>query len=356
MEQSPSVLIDARMVGASNHGIATYLEQLTEGFTQNSPHFKPIFLTTNELALSSALKKFTCIPCSIPFLSPLEAISLPRFLTKIEHTIYVSPSFSSLLYYPRPYVQILHDLNHLIYGSIDKKLYYRFLVLRSLKNAAAIAGVSNFSKNEIQEWLSSFNISKKISLIPNVITKPSIESEKEALVLRTYQLTPQNYFFTLGNPKPHKNMLWLESLYKEVTKELEMPPLVTNQQGDSHSKIIRIPKLSDIEKNILYKNSNQFLYPSLYEGFGLPPMEAYLQNAPIALNKLDIFKENIGDKSGVYFIETNSKGAWKEHLKNYKNIRKPIEEEQKKLLETYSSKNQINAFYSVISSVLEKLS
>lgn len=357
METVPSVLIDARMVEEKSHGIATYIQQIAKGLDpKETQSFLPIFLTSSKLPKHSPLRAFKCHTTNIPFLSPLEPLLLPREIKKIDHSLYVSPSFSSLAFYPKPHAQILHDLNHLIFGGLAKKLYYRTLVLHSLRTATSIAGVSLFSQNTLKSWLQLHGMSPDIELIPNVVQKADLREELIAPTLAKYQIEPKNYFFTLGNPKPHKNMLWLEDTYKSALSENDLPKLVTNQSGEVHPKIIRIPQLSEEEKNILYANCTQFLYPAIYDGFGLPPIEAYLLNSPIAVNKIDIFQENIGRKAGVYFLRKNSKEEWSDLLRNYKNLQPPLQEEQKKLLDKYSLANQSQAFRSFVTNAIAKSS
>jgi hypothetical protein len=148
------LVIDGRMLREQGHGIALYLSDLLSGICES----KTLFLTYRITVLTPAgsgpwihhyiPEQVAKWETDTSFLSPQEIWQIPLLLKKIQADLYFSPSFSSLLHYPCPHIQTVHDLNHLHYGSLFQKIYYRFLLAPSLHKARAIITVSNFHKKK----------------------------------------------------------------------------------------------------------------------------------------------------------------------------------------------------------------
>jgi len=345
--KSPLVIIDARMVTNIGHGIGNYVEDLAQGLlalNEKEPFpYEILFLTNPELNSTSAIHNFSKQQNTISFLHPLESILLPQVLKRLKPSVFHSPSFSSLTYYPCPHILTIHDLNHLRFGSMSQKIYYKTLVKHAIKIAAKIFTVSDFSKKEIESWLPGL----PIQIAKNAIKAwPEISSEEEKVILKKFGLRAKEFFFTLSNPKPHKNLTFLKKAYQQYQKEKltakESPfPLVLSTQGNSVEGILHIGELPTKEIITLIKNCSGFYFPSLYEGFGRPPLEAALLGAAIIASNIPAHEEGLSifathEKTLLSPIDQD---AWAKafHQAQNKKLPYPPKDAKEKIFVAYSS-------------------
>lgn len=308
------VVIDARMVGSVGHGIGMYVEDLAEGLAQRSLPYDILFLTSAALGHASSIRKFPHKEVDVPFLHPLEAFRLPRVLDELKPSLFHSPSFSCLWRYPCAYLLTLHDLNHLHFGSLAQKLYYRFLVRPALRAASRVFTVSRVSQQEIMHWAPGI----RVDLAKNAIRPwPEVEEEEANAILQKFQLQRRAYFFSLSNPKPHKNLALLKRAHRVYQKESEAKgtaswPLVLSLAGPAEKGIVSTGPLTPKEISVILGNCAAFYFPSLYEGFGRPPLEAALFNIPLVVSRIAAHEEALAiiPSSNVTFLGATDEPAW----------------------------------------------
>jgi glycosyltransferase involved in cell wall biosynthesis len=223
-------------------------------------------------------------------------------------------------YMPCPYIVTVHDL--LTYmkprpnGSIFRKLFHSYLTKRALTGARRIMAVSNFTKSEVTRY---FGIpAERIEVIYNAIDDRfqrghATEAERQ-LIAERYQV---NYPFLLyaGNIKPQKNVLRIieafSALKATLAKEGQFPDLKLIIIGDELSKhpdlrrmVIKSGVPQDVRflgfvpidvLRIFYDTAKIFVFPSLYEGFGLPPLEAMAHGTPVVTSNTSSLPEVVGD-------------------------------------------------------------
>jgi glycosyltransferase involved in cell wall biosynthesis len=221
---------------------------------------------------------------------------------------------------PCPYVMTVHDvLDHLYRapeGSNLKRTLHFQLTRRVLGGAARIFAVSRFTKSEIEKL---FHVrADKIEVVPNAIDKRFLhghatEADRQLLIER-YQIT---YPFLLyaGSIRPHKNLVRIieafSALKAELEKEDKLPDLKLIIIGDEASKhpdlrrtVIRGGVQNDVRflgfvpidvLRIFYDLAKLFVFPSLYEGFGLPPLEAMAHGTPVLTSNTTSIPEVVGN-------------------------------------------------------------
>lgn len=331
------ILVDARMVSAEGHGIGHYVCDLAAALALETKSYELEFLVSAQLPKNHALREFRCHPTDISFLHPRETLSLGAAIRAREPALYHSPSFSSLARYPCPHLQTVHDLNHLRYGSFLQKAYYRALLLPSMKSALFLLTVSESAKTEISSWLTKHSAQKEIFVAKNVIAKCT---ERDDSILTRLQLEPKKYFFCLSNPKPHKNLDMLVRAHAEAGDSVL--PLVLSVSGPSSSRMLRVGHLQAKERNSLLAQAKAFYFPSLYEGFGRPPLEAALAGTLPIASDIAPHREGLHGIKEAIFHDPKNREAWKKSFQE--NTSGPAQE----ISET--SKNWIEREYS-----LEKL-
>jgi glycosyltransferase involved in cell wall biosynthesis len=211
---------------------------------------------------------------------------------------------------PCPYVMTVHDmLEHLARARQQTGFWGSFhfqLTKRVLKGAARIFAVSNFTKIEIEKL---FGISPgRIEVVYNAIDERFLHGHASAadrqLIAERYQV---NYPFLLyaGRISPHKNVV------RMLEKDHALPDLKLIIIGDDLSgnpdlrrTVVRSGVQNDVRflgfvpievLRTFYDQAKIFIFPSLYEGFGLPPLEAMAHGTPVVTSNLSSLPEVVGN-------------------------------------------------------------
>ncbi|MFT3737378.1 MAG: glycosyltransferase family 1 protein [Breznakibacter sp.] len=228
-----------------------------------------------------------------------EQIDLPLFLKKNGSPLLLNLCNTAPLLYGNK-VSTIHDLAFLynpLWFSVSFRWFYRVTVPRIAKSSIHIITVSQFSK---QELLERFRVDKdKISVIYNAVDK---RFHCDGLNSR------DRFVLFVGSNDPRKNMSSLIEAFRYLPKDIHLK--IVGGSGASFNNnqqdLVNLPNIdflgyvSEDELIKYYCSANCFVYPSLYEGFGLPPLEAQAAGIPIAVSSIAVFKEIFG-QSALYF-------------------------------------------------------
>jgi glycosyltransferase involved in cell wall biosynthesis len=266
------------------------------------PNFHTVPLLASDRSLQgyrefrTALQRLSCDLVHIPNL-----FSVPRML-------------------PCPYVMTVHDmLEHMSRAREQSGFWRSFhfqMTKRVLAGAARIFAVSNFTRNEIEKL---FEIpSDRVEVVYNAIDERFLHGHATAperdLIARRYQVT---YPFLLyaGRISPHKNVVRMIEAFSALKTELERdqayPDLKLIIIGDDLSgnpdlrrTVVRSGVQHDVRflgfvpievLRIFYDEAKIFVFPSLYEGFGLPPLEAMVHGTPVVTTNVSSLPEVVGN-------------------------------------------------------------
>lgn len=230
---------------------------------------------------------------------------LPRYAKKNgRHLI----TFSGLCALLKPDYFFVHDVTFIRYPqSFSKKfrLVYDYFFRMVLKRCQHIFTVSEFSQKEISNV---YGIdSEQISVIYNA----SFTADNNGIscdILNKFEIEKNNYFLSVGSLNIHKNQKYIYEIAKKYPEETfvivggRTPQtfICTNQEPEDN--LIFTGYVSDAELYGLYKYTKGFIFPSLYEGFGIPPLEAVMMGTKrIALSNIEVFKEVY--PVGCYFFD-----------------------------------------------------
>lgn len=325
------ILIDARMIGGVGHGIGNYVLDMAAALAERDLPFELTYLVAK--GSNSPLRKLPHRESSVAFLHPLEAWRLPKELEGFQ--LFHSPSFMSLASYPCPHVQTVHDLNHLQYGSLFHKIYYQKLLFPSLQKAKAVISVSETAAKELRDWLMAKGEKKSVEVVPNAIFEPA-PAETGALT----SLGLKKFFFCLSNPKPHKNIALLETAHFQAWSQGDCLPLALSTAGAYQEGIFRTGPLEPARITALFQGAQAFFFPSLYEGFGRPPLEAALAGCPPVVSDIPVHREVLAGVPEAEFLPAKNTEAWEEaFLRHSKKERTAVSaQSQAWIRETYSRK------------------
>lgn len=177
--------------------------------------------------------------------------------------------------------------------SNSQEAIWRFRVKNAIRHADRVITVSNSSSNDIQEM---FGIHEdQIRVIPHGIDHHKF-TNIESLSAPVKELLPREYALYLGNIEPRKNLLQLiEAFQSPEIKSLNIPLVIAGKPAwnfretmaaiEEASNVIYLGFVSDTDRTALMQKCSVFLFPSLYEGFGFPVLEALTAGAVVAASR-----------------------------------------------------------------------
>lgn len=211
-------------------------------------------------------------------------------------------------------VTIVHDMAYKACPETVAKRTKTWLDLtmkRTCKRASHIVTVSEFSKQEIHKYLGV--PLEKITVVPNAVDHdtfhPNYTNEQVQSVREKYGLKDK-YFLYLGTIEPRKNLEHLIGAYEKFCDNCDNPPqlVLAGGKGWLCEGIYEKAERSKYTKNILFtgyidqedapvlmKGAKAFVFPSLYEGFGMPPLEAMACGTPVIISDQASLPEVVGD-------------------------------------------------------------
>ena len=286
--------VDIRMFHSS--GIGTYLQNLLPALSED---FDLILIGHSSEANLSYGRVITT---DIPIYSLAELRKLPSLIPPCD--VFWSPHYNVPLLPVRAKKRLvtIHDVFHLAFFgtlSLKQKVYARLMFRVAVRNSASIITVSEFSRTEIMKY---FNVaSAQINVIPNGVNHALfrvIEADTLREVPSKYQL-PEKFILYVGNVKPHKNLLTLVKAFarlpaafdayqlvivgkKEgfITGDTALPDFIRQDQSLA-ARVHFTGFVAEEDLSALYNLAHLFVFPSYYEGFGLPPLEAMACGCPV---------------------------------------------------------------------------
>jgi glycosyltransferase involved in cell wall biosynthesis len=225
--------------------------------------------------------------------------------------ILVNLANSAPLFHPRSLV-VIHDAAVFrtpqnfsnVYGLLHRTLS------RALSHVASICTVSEFSRRELAHVLGIDEI--EIAVVPNS-GEHMVGIVADDSVLERLDLRPDSYFLFVGSPSPNKNLdLAVKAFTRlpEITRKFVIvgatrSAVFREGLGSVESGVVAAGRLSDAEVKALYRHATALVFPSLYEGFGVPPLEAMANDCPVIAARIPSVIEVCGD-GALYFDPTDA--------------------------------------------------
>jgi glycosyltransferase involved in cell wall biosynthesis len=316
------IMIDATSLARKITGIENYTKNLIYNISSIiSPNHELYLLFRKEIP-----DHFINIPgvkaLKSPFDSQIlcEQLWIPYIKLKIKPDIIHFPAFPPSFFCFKNVVFTLHDATMWKFPettSLKNKLYMRPLSKKGVKKAKKVLTVSNCSLQEINSIFPQYKekvINTGISISDEFYKTTNIEKLEK--IREKYNL-PSQFFLTVGSLEPRKNLKFLIEVVSDLIKDHPSCNLViTGRSAWGSEEINKLVKEKKLENNItftgyipdedligLYQMAYYFICPSIYEGFGLPVLEAMACGTPVILANTSSLPE-VADYAGLYFNPT----------------------------------------------------
>lgn len=327
------VAIDVRRI--LDFGIGTYIRNLLRAFQQiEAPHeFLLIGAPDQKRLFQNLVPRFRFVPHSASDLQRKDHLAFPRLIRNLDVDLTHIPFTRVPLFLPRPYVITVHDLSSVLFDKSSPWLreLRRYRFLRSVSRADRVISVSLATLRDLDNLTGISH--DRVNVIYNapdpVFFQPAKSADARAAgpdsrrveqrrILERYQI---DYPFLLyaGHIREQKNIPRMVEAFAVARHELAQEPAYKELRliiiGDDihlHPEVRRAVIQSRVEHcvrflgfvpfgtlRLFYETAEAFLFPSLYEGFGLPPLEAMASGTPVITSAVSSLLEVVQDGAAL---------------------------------------------------------
>jgi glycosyltransferase involved in cell wall biosynthesis len=309
------IAIDARKY--RDFGIGTYIRNLVHQLARIDRTTEYVLLCRpqDQADLADIAPNFRAVPESAPPYSVAEQIRIPMAVRREHADLFHAPHYVLPPLINCRSVVTIHDTIHLMFPEyLPGRLAYAYArtsLWLATHRSNRILTVSETSKSDI---LRRFRVpADKITVVYNAIDERLSEAPPEEAFDRVrvrYQLRDP-FALYVGNIKPHKNLERLIDAFDRLRREPGFDSLKLVIIGDEISKYQGLRRAVHQHKlhkhvrffgfvavdtlSVLYRLASVFVFPSLYEGFGLPPLEAMASGTPVVTSNVSSLPEVVGD-------------------------------------------------------------
>lgn len=333
--------IDARLWG-KGYGIARYIEQLFSYlFIEDSADTFFLFVLPEQhtsleqfvAATGVDMSRIRIVDAPIPWYSLREQLFFSRILSQHPVDLMHFPHWNVPVLYAKPFVVTIHDLTMFHFprpdattrGKIVYALKHRahvWLLMRIAKKAKHIFVTSLFTKQDVHATLG-------VPLDRMTVTYQSPYKGEAFLsnthkdlhwedILGKYGISGW-YALYVGAAYPHKNLIGLLQAWKRFEQlygSYQYQLVLVGKKNDFYDRLLSSPEmkackhvvytgfLSDQELSFLYSQASLFVFPSLSEGFGIPPLEAMMHAIPVISSDRSSLPEILGE--GALYVDTTN--------------------------------------------------
>lgn len=328
-----TIVIDARHV--RDFGVGTYIRNVIAclGALDRENRYQVVAHKADTPLLANLPPNFRILHYEGRDTDLSEQLAYPWFLRRCHADLYHIPIGIVPLFMPRPFVVTVHDVSRLLFSSAPgwRSSLRRQRLRRSLMRAGKIIAVSGATKGDVESLLEI--PSEKIRLIYNApdprffehslpsdarAAGPESYSHERRRILERYQIDLP-FLLYAGTIRPQKNIPRLVEAFAVLRGELENHPYYKDLRliiiGDEISRYpsVRRAVIQSRMGNavrflgfvpfdtlrVFYEAASAFVFPSLYEGFGLPPLEAMASGTPVVCSDVSSLPEVVGDAAMV---------------------------------------------------------
>lgn len=309
------IYLNLSRIGKNGSGLAAYSEKFT---TCIRKRFSNVYLIKSfPDQIKSTRQKEVIVPGIVTNTSRV-SLFRPIFWYLYSHFLFprLHGRIISTTHHIVPGVQhqvvTIHDLRPYFYpDSIVQKIYFRYMLPRNIKKIDGILTVSEATKSLLIQYYGC--ASEKIHVVPNCVDVSRF-SPSEAL------RSGVPYLLMVGATWRHKNAHEVLGMFKAWSSQYTLKIVAGKgnyveslkemvRRLQIHEKVEFIDRYVDeVELASLYKNAVALVYPSLMEGFGIPPIEAMACGVPVIVSDIEVFREVCGDIP--IYVKIGNEQSW----------------------------------------------
>lgn len=338
-------------------GVESFTRNLLDGFTSIKDDTRYVLICSSDNASSfehyATDNRFRVVNTGIATSNLkktllFEALKLDKLVSRIGANICFVPSYRvPMLNVNNKYVAVIHDLQVYHYPEnfgLLRRTWLRIGAWRAVKNSSKIVAISDFVGRDI---MSKLNCSpSKISVILNPIL-PNIEEEDFNKTSKELKIEKEKYHYTISALAKNKNLITLLRLMKLIidtqpkgisnklvisgiglrqkdADNIDSKPLfdyIENNHLQEH--IIFTGFVTNERRNSLIKNSQFFLFPSVFEGFGMPVIEAMELGGRVITTSSTSIPE-VTENKAVYIDDYYDENKWLDTMKAHLNDQRTV--------------------------------
>lgn len=250
-----------------------------------------------------------------------EQIHLPKLINKNfkDFIVHYPDSMAPIFLNSNKIVITVHDLAFKTLSNVFTKktvMWKNLMTTLSVKKAKRIIAITHFSESEVCRYYK--DVSRKIDVVYNGFNNLSSSYINDENISKNIKLLcSYKYILTVSTISPRKNIQTLIKAFNLIKNKHDVRLIVVGSKGWMYNdiydlvhalnlteRVIFTDKVNDDELKHLYKNASVFVYPSLYEGFGLPPLEAMSYGVKTLVSNVECLGEVLGEEA-TYFEPKN---------------------------------------------------
>lgn len=313
------IAIDGRYIQDQYHGVGRYIYEVAAQLAVLYPQQEwLIFYHANYANTRFDLKglgtqaNVTLLPVSLRLFWPQQQFLWPKLLRQHRVDLFHTPFFDAPWFAPCPVVVTIHDLIFDRYPQFMPQRHlrpvYHLLTSLSVRKAAQILTVSEATKRDLSALYALEP--NKISVTPEAAAANFHPvSQKEAERVRQHYRLPSRFVLTVGTMRPQKNIPTLIRAFAQLASHTdaclvlagradsrwpdEITPLI--EQFGLGERVLRLGHVEEADLPALYSLADIFAFPSIIEGFGLPPLEAMACGTAVVVSNSSSLPEVVGD-------------------------------------------------------------
>lgn len=309
----PRVVIDARESGTST---GRYIDKLIEYLAKLKPAFEIVLLTKPHRVnyLEQVAPGFQVLEADYKEFTFAEQLGFKHFLKSLKADLVHFSMPQQPIWYRGKVITTIQDLTTIRFTNPNKnrlvfkfkQLVYKYVMKRVARKSVALIAISKYVKEDIVDY-AGVNPDKV-----TVTLEAADPFEEPAEPIKAF--VGKRFIMFNGRPLPHKN---LERLIRAFAQLHDQHPdlylMIAGKKGRSHAayeslakklkigdRVILTDWISDGQLKWSMQNTLAYVYPSLSEGFGLPPLEAMLNGAPVVASNATCIPEVLGDAAHYF--------------------------------------------------------
>jgi glycosyltransferase involved in cell wall biosynthesis len=309
--------IDATALPPNPVGAGNYIIQLVRALAALEPeHQFTIFVQQSGRNLIGDLPQhvhWVVVPNLSPAVRLLwEQVRLPALVKRSAVDLLHSPHYTRPAVLPCASVVTFHDMTFFLFPELHtrtKRIFFPFAIHQSARHADALVTVSESTRRDAIRILGI--APKRIFTTPSGVSEDFHPIKDQTLLedgRQRYQL-PAEFILYVGLIEPRKNIPMLLKAYARLISQGDPPPLVlVGRLGWMYEEVLQLVEQLELKDRvhikgyipsqnlpIVYNLAKLFVYPSTYEGFGFPPLEAMACGTPVITTAISAMLDNVGD-------------------------------------------------------------